>query len=79
MNTYLGEIAIFAFNYAPLGWAPCIGQQLVALENQALYSLLGTKFGGDGVNFFNLPDYRDLAPKGSAYYIAIQGIFPPRQ
>lgn len=55
---YLGEIKICSFNFAPWGWAFCEGQLLSINQNQALYSLLGTTFGGNGQTNFALPDLR---------------------
>ncbi len=57
-NQYLGEISPVAFGFAPKGWAQCNGQILPINQNQALFSLLGTTFGGDGVTTFALPDLR---------------------
>jgi microcystin-dependent protein len=51
-------IEAFAFNFAPRGWAMCAGQTLSIAQNQALFALLGTTYGGDGVATFNLPDLR---------------------
>src|SRR6478752_7249350 len=59
---YLGEIRMFGGNFAPVGWAMCDGQALSIAENDALYALLGTIYGGDGVNTFGLPDLRGRAP-----------------
>lgn len=59
---FLGQITMFAGNFAPLGWAFCAGQLLQISENEALYSLLGTTYGGDGVESFALPDLRGRAP-----------------
>ena len=61
---YLGQIEIFAFGFAPRGWALCAGQILPINQNQALFSLLGTNFGGDGVTTFALPDLRGRVPMG---------------
>ena len=58
MEPYLGQIQAFGFNFAPQGWAQCNGQLLSIDENQALFSLLGTTFGGDGQVTFALPDLR---------------------
>ncbi len=55
---FLGEIRMFAFSFAPAGWALADGQLLPIAQNQALFSLLGTEFGGDGINTFALPDLR---------------------
>lgn len=53
---FLGEIKILSFNFAPLGWAQCNGQLLAINQNQALFSLLGTQFGGNGTTTFALPN-----------------------
>jgi microcystin-dependent protein len=55
---YLGEIRMFAGNFAPAGWALCNGQLLSIAENTALFSIVGTFYGGNGVNTFGLPDLR---------------------
>ena len=55
-NPYMSEIRIFSFGFPPKGWAACNGQLLSISQNQALYSLLGTQFGGDGQNTFGLPN-----------------------
>lgn len=59
---YLGEIRLFSFTFAPRNWALCAGQSLPVSQNQALFSLLGTSYGGNGVNNFQLPDLRGRAP-----------------
>ena len=61
-DPFVGEVAMFAGNFAPRGWALCNGQLLPILENQALFSLLGTQYGGDGRTTFALPDLRGRAP-----------------
>ncbi|MRJ42973.1 MULTISPECIES: phage tail protein [Idiomarina] len=61
---YLGEIRIFAGDYAPQGWYICAGQSLQIVENEALFSLLGTTYGGDGQTHFKLPDMRSRIPIG---------------
>src|SRR6202790_940236 len=58
---FMSEIKIAAFNFAPKGWALCQGQLLPINQNQALYSLLGTTYGGDGQATFALPDLRGRA------------------
>jgi len=65
VEPYIGEIRYVAFNFAPTGWAQCAGQTLPINEYQALFSLLGTTFGGDGVRTFNLPDMRGRVPVGT--------------
>src|SRR5207248_6394797 len=59
---FLSEIRIFSFNFAPKGWALCDGQLLPINQNQALFSLLGTTYGGDGRVNFALPDLRGRVP-----------------
>ncbi|RAZ91308.1 phage tail protein [Mesorhizobium hawassense] len=59
---FLSEIRIMSFVFAPKGWALCDGQLLPINQNQALFSLLGTTFGGDGRVNFGLPDYRGRIP-----------------
>jgi len=59
---FLSEIRIFPFGFPPKGWAQCDGQLLPINQNQALFSLLGTTFGGDGRTTFGLPDYRSRVP-----------------
>ena len=59
---YVGEIRMFAGTYAPLGWELCHGQQLSISENDVLFQLIGTTYGGDGVESFALPDLRGRIP-----------------
>lgn len=59
---YLGEIKIMSFGFAPQSWAQCNGQFLPINQNQALFSLLGTMYGGNGQTTFALPDLRSLVP-----------------
>jgi microcystin-dependent protein len=61
-DPYLGEIRMVGFNFAPTGWALCNGQLLAISSNTALYSLLGTTFGGNGSTNFALPDLRSRVP-----------------
>lgn len=58
METYLATIMQFAFGFAPKGWAQCQGQLVSIAQNQALFSLLGTTYGGNGTTTFALPDLR---------------------
>jgi microcystin-dependent protein len=59
---FLGEVCIFGFSFAPRDWAQCNGQLVPISQNAALYSLLGTNYGGDGINTFALPDLRGRVP-----------------
>lgn len=81
MDVYLGIIQLFAFNYPPIGWALCNGQMLSVNENQALFTLIGTHFGGDGVTNFAVPNLNQAALSTNLFgnwYIATQGIYPNR-
>ena len=59
---FLGEIKIISWNFSPKGWAFCNGQLLPINQNQALFSLLGTTYGGNGQTTFALPDFRSRVP-----------------
>jgi microcystin-dependent protein len=61
-DPYVGEIRVVGFNFAPRGWAICAGQLLPISQNTALFSLLGTMYGGDGRTTFALPNFQDNAP-----------------
>jgi microcystin-dependent protein len=61
-DPWLGEIALVAFNFAPQGWAFCNGQLLSIAQNTALFSLLGTTYGGDGKTTFGLPNLQSRVP-----------------
>jgi microcystin-dependent protein len=61
-NPFVGEIRMAGFNFAPVGWAECNGQLLPISQNTALFSLLGTQFGGDGRSNFALPNLQGRAP-----------------
>jgi microcystin-dependent protein len=73
---FVGQVVLYAFKFAPPGWAPCEGQILPISQYTALFSLLGLSYGGDGKTTFGLPDYRGLAPEGMQYCIALQGLYP---
>lgn len=72
---FLSEIRIMSFNFAPKGWAQCNGQLLPINQNQALFSLLGTTYGGDGRVNFALPDLRGRTPihEGSGHTLGERG------
>jgi microcystin-dependent protein len=59
---FIGEIRCCGFNFAPVGWAMCNGQLLAISQNEALFQLIGTTYGGNGVNTFALPDLRGRVP-----------------
>jgi microcystin-dependent protein len=72
---FISEIRLMSFVFAPKGWALCNGQLLPIAQNQALFSLLGTTFGGDGRVNFALPDYRGRTPihAGSSHTLGERG------
>lgn len=80
---FIGEIRLFAGSFAPRGWAYCDGSTLAIPGNEALYSILGTQYGGDGRQNFQLPN---LAPLSEAdggttpirYIICVRGYYPTR-
>jgi microcystin-dependent protein len=61
-DPFVGEVRLFAGNFAPVGWALCQGQLLAIADNAALFSLIGTTYGGDGANTFALPDLSGRVP-----------------
>lgn len=68
---YIGEIRMFAGNFAPAGWEFCAGQLLSISENEALFTLIGTTYGGDGQSTFAVPDLRGRLPvhQGNSFVI----------
>lgn len=72
---YVGEIRIFAGNFPPLGWMFCDGQLLPISENETLFNLIGTTYGGDGQSTFALPDLRSRVPihQGNGFILAETG------
>jgi microcystin-dependent protein len=79
METFIGDIQLFPYGFAPKYWAKCDGSIMQITENTALFSLIGIKFGGDGRVTFGLPNLQGAEPiPGVEYYISLQGIFPTR-
>lgn len=79
MDFILGQIQTFGFNFAPVGWMACEGQVLSIAENSALFSLLGTTYGGNGTSTFALPDLREAGKRDNVHYcIAVTGVYPAR-
>ena len=79
MDIFLGLIRLLPYSFIPKGWLPCEGQLLQIQQSTALFSLIGTKFGGDGRTTFALPDLRGFEPQpGTRYAIAITGLYPER-
>lgn len=80
-NPFLGEVETFAFNFCPVGWTTLNGQLMPISQNTALFSLLGTTYGGDGLTTFALPTAKPIFTATGAVLlqcIALQGIFPSR-
>ncbi len=81
MDPILGQIALFPYPWTPMGWAPCEGQIVKINDFQALFSLLGNTYGGDGRETFALPNLKVAAEGlgGTLHYaIATEGIYPQR-
>lgn len=80
MEPFLGQICFFGFTFAPRGWSECNGQLLSIAQNSALFALLGTQYGGDGVSNFALPKIDSIKSQGAEVkaFIALEGIFPSR-
>ena len=81
MEPFLGLVVLLPYNFAPVGCLECNGQLQQIQQNPALFSLLGTQFGGDGRTTFGLPKLAPVKADNGAtlkYYIATQGIYPQR-
>ena len=83
LTPFVGQIQLFAFGYAPMGYLLCNGALLNVADNQALFSLIGYKFGGNGSSTFAIPNLNGSIPLNvntgfMCYYIAVQGIYPTR-
>lgn len=81
VEPYVGQVGRFGFDFCPRGWAKMNGQLLTIPSNTALFSLLGTAYGGDGRTTFALPLMQPeltIDRKAIPWCIALQGIFPPR-
>lgn len=77
MEYFIGGIMLFGGNFAPQGWEPCEGQLVSIANYAALFSILGTSYGGDGEKTFALPKLASPLP-GMTYIICLQGIYPSR-
>jgi microcystin-dependent protein len=81
MEPFLGSLLLVPYNFAPRGWMFCQGQTLLISQYTALFSLIGTYFGGDGQTNFKLPNLPVVTSTGGGdlhWVIALQGIFPSR-
>lgn len=78
-NPFLGQIELFPYYFTPLNWAKCSGQLLPISSNEALFSLIGNYYGGDGRTNFKLPNLQGAEPvPGMSYYISLLGVYPQR-
>ena len=75
IDAYLGEIKQFAYSFPPQGWTFCHGQILQIKNFTSLFALIGTEFGGDGINTFALPDFRPRDKDGNILYLYIGEIY----
>jgi microcystin-dependent protein len=79
MDYFIGSIELFPYIFAHYGWMYCDGQLLSIWEYDALFALIGNRFGGDGVNNFALPNLQGAEPiPGLHYLICVDGIYPNR-
>lgn len=78
MEFYIGQILLVPFSSVPEYSYPCDGRTILIASHNALFALLGTRFGGNGVNEFKIPDLRSVTPPGMMYAIFYNGIFPSR-
>lgn len=79
MEYLVGSIVLFPYNFTPSGFYLCNGQLLAVEQEPTLYSLLGTQFGGDGINTFALPNLQGAEPlPGIRFFICAVGVYPQR-
>lgn len=79
MEPFLGQIQLFPYSFVPNQWLACDGASMDIAQNQALFALIGTTYGGNGTDNFKLPDLQGKAPaEGLIYCIATAGVFPQR-
>lgn len=79
MEFTVGCVTMFPYSFVPMDWLLCDGSTVSIATYSVLYSVIGTRYGGDGVNNFKLPDLRTANPSDSInYFIAYNGIYPER-
>lgn len=77
MEYTVGSITLFAYSFIPMDWLPCDGRSLSIATYGLLYSVIGTRYGGDGISNFNLPNLQAAMPNPYIqYFIAYNGIYP---
>lgn len=74
----MGQVFLVSFTFITSEVLPCDGRLLPISTNSALFSLLGTRFGGNGSTTFALPDLRNITPPGMMYVIVVNGLYPSR-
>jgi microcystin-dependent protein len=82
IDALIGSVMLVAFDWVPDGWAACNGQSMPIMQCQRLFSLIGPKFGGDGINNFNLPnlpEMKDANGNPLTWIICLEGVYPPRK
>ena len=81
METFLGSLLLVPYNFTPQGWASCNGQTMQIADYQAVFSLLGVTYGGDGIRTFNLPNLpamKDANGNPLNWIVCLNGIYPSR-
>lgn len=76
MEPFTGSVLLVPYTFLPDGWLPCVGTLLPIQEYEALFALIGTTYGGDGMTDFALPNLQNICPTGMMYIIAYVGLFP---
>jgi microcystin-dependent protein len=78
MDSYVGEVRLFSFDRVPQGWLECNGQTLQVAEHASLFSMIGTKYGGNGMSTFCLPKLDSIGQSQGKvkFYISIDGEYP---
>jgi microcystin-dependent protein len=77
MEYLIGAIVLFPYSFVPVDWLVCDGSTVPISSYQVLFAVIGTRYGGDGVNNFKLPDLRGAKPSDSiTYFIAYNGTYP---
>jgi microcystin-dependent protein len=83
MDFFTGQICLFPWGWAPRGWAKCDGSIMQIRENEALFTLIGSEFGGDGRTTFALPNLADIRSEQGGgdvgHYICLVGVYPSRR
>ena len=71
-NQYIGEVRVFGFTFAPIDWAKCNGASIAISQNTTLFQIIGTTYGGDGVNTFALPNLQDQVVVGTGQGLGLR-------